>query len=182
MTKSIMNQWYSEYIKAYSTQRPLKIYDKNKKKHQMLFSNILWCSYSQYTSVIVMSSVLNWWHSDIVVNKRYVTVNWEWFAMCFGGVQAARRDGCTAKKLLSSSPAWLITCSVSLSFVSVIVSRSVTVSARPRTNERKRKWPALGFCWVYELAKWCKLVAWQRVCQLTLADYSIGKGPVPSML
>jgi len=67
---------------------------------------------------------------------------------------------CTSSWLLHSeetfhehSPASLITCSVSLSFVSVIVSLGRSVSARQRSSERKRKWPALGFCWVYELAK-----------------------------
>jgi len=60
--------------------------------------------------------------------------------MCFGGVpeqswmQIEETFCCAAS---------LITCSVSLSFVSVIVSRPVSV--RQRTSARKRKWPVLGF-------------------------------------
>jgi len=37
--------------------------------------------------------------------QKYVTVKWEWFAMCFGGVQAAALHGglCTLKKPLLSN-------------------------------------------------------------------------------
>jgi len=58
-------------------------------------------------------------------------VNWEWFAMCFGGVPAAAlRGGCKAKRLSLSGIT--INMPVSLSFVSVIVSWSI--SLRPTAH------------------------------------------------